>query len=136
MSSLANRDRDVLAWLQSVWGGYVVGVPGRPIGTSAAWTWRSTGPKAKFFLNGIRPWLRIKPAQCDNALVMIELLQRSKRTLGRAPLPQSWLDEQEAHYWIQRELNHRGTAVFVKKPMHSSRQINRVRTLAAEGQAS
>jgi hypothetical protein len=67
---------------------------------------------------------------------MIELLQRSKRTLGRAPIPQSWLDEQEAHYWIQRELNHRGTAVFVKKPMHSPRQINRTRTLAADRQAS
>jgi hypothetical protein len=133
---VANRDRDVLAWMQSVWGGYVVGVPGRPIGTSAAWTWRSTGPKAKIFLNGIRPWLRIKPEQCDNALVMIELLQRSKRTLGRAPLPQSWLDEQETHYWIQRELNHRGTAVFVKKPMHSPRQINRIRSLLADHQAS
>ena len=83
---VANRDRDVLAWMQSVWGGYVV--------------------------------------------VMIELLQRGKRTLGRAPLPQSWLDEQETHYWIQRELNHRGTGEFVKKPMHSSRQIHRIRTLA------
>jgi hypothetical protein len=67
---------------------------------------------------------------------MIELLQRGKRTLGRAPLPQSWLDEQEKHYWIQRELNHRGTALFVKKAMHSPRQINRTRSLAADHEAS
>ncbi len=61
---------------------------------------------------------------------MVELLQRGKRTLGRAPLPQSWLDEQEMHYWIQRKLNHRGTDTFVKKSMHSPRQIHRMRTLA------
>jgi hypothetical protein len=127
---VANRDRDVLAWMQSVWGGYVVGVPVQSTRARPSWTWRCTGPKAKIFLNGIRPWLRIKPEQCANGLVMIELLQRGKRTLGRAPLPQSWLDEQETHYWIQRELNHRGTAEFVKKPMHSSRQIHRIRTLA------
>jgi hypothetical protein len=129
---VANRDRDVLAWMQSVWGGYVVGVPVQSTRARPSWTWRCTGPKAKIFLNGIRPWLRIKPEQCANGLVMIELLQRGKRTLGRAPLPQSWLDEQETHYWIQRELNHRGTVEFVKKPMHSSRQIHRIRSLAVK----
>jgi hypothetical protein len=67
---------------------------------------------------------------------MIELLQRGKRTLGRMRLPQLWLDEQETHYWTQRELNHRGTAVFVKAPMHSPRKINRARLLAAHRQAS
>jgi hypothetical protein len=62
---------------------------------------------------------------------MIDLLQRGRRTLGRAPLPQSWLDDQEKHYWIQRELNHRGTDAFVAKPMHSPRQIHRDRVAAA-----
>jgi len=81
-------------------------------------------------LNGIRPWLRIKQRQCDNALVMIDLLQRGRRTLGRAPLPQKWLDEQEKLYWIQRELNHRGNEPFVAKPMHSPRKIQRARALA------
>src|SRR5260370_29982423 len=95
---VANCDRDVLAWMQSVWGGYVVVVPVQSTRASPAWSWRCTGPKAKSFLNGIRPWLRIKSKQGDNPLVMVELLQRGKRTLGRAPLPQSWLDEQEMHY--------------------------------------
>jgi hypothetical protein len=62
---------------------------------------------------------------------MINVLQRGRRTLGRAPLPQAWLEEQEKHYWIQRELNHRGTDPFVPRPMHSPRQINRQRAIEA-----
>jgi hypothetical protein len=64
---------------------------------------------------------------------MIDLLQRGRRTLGRAPLPQAWLDEQEKHYWIQRQLNHRGSRAFVAEPMHSPRQIHRDRVAAASG---
>jgi hypothetical protein len=129
---VANRDRDVLEWMRSLWGGWVVAVSQKGRSRSS-WTWRCpTGLDAKPFLNGIRPWLRIKSRHCDNALAMIELLQRGRRTLGRAPLPQAWLDEQEALYWTQRELNHRGIEAFIKKPMHSPRQIHRERLLAAD----
>jgi hypothetical protein len=58
---------------------------------------------------------------------MIDLLQRGRRTLGRAPLPQTWLDEQEELYWLQRQLNHRGTSAFAKLPMHAPRHIKRAR---------
>ena len=129
---LANRDRGVLEWMRGTWGGWVVAVnSGRGL-ARASWSWRCpTGISARPFLTGIRPWLRIKGPQCDNALTMIDLLQRG-RTLGRGvKLPQSWLDEQEKHYWIQRELNHRGSAPFVARPMHSSRQISRDRAVAA-----
>ena len=96
--------------------------------TRQCWNWRCpTGSSAKPFLTGLRPWLRIKGPQCDNALEMIELLQRGRRTLGREPLPKAWLDEQEKHYWIQRKLNHRGTDAFVAEPMHSPRRIHSAR---------
>jgi hypothetical protein len=125
---VANRDRAVLDWMLSVWGGWVVAVSARPEGTRQCWNWRCpTGSSAIPFLNGIRPWLRIKGPQCTNALDMIQLLQRSRRTLGRRSLPQAWVDDQEKLYWIQRELNHRGSAPFVAKPMHSPRKINRER---------
>jgi hypothetical protein len=62
---------------------------------------------------------------------MIDLLQRSRRTLGREPLPQAWLEEQETLYWVQRKLNHRGSDPFVARPMHSPRKINRARMAAA-----
>jgi hypothetical protein len=125
---VANRDRGVLDWMQGIWGGWVVAISPHSEATRDCWNWRSpTGLSAKPFLTGLRPWLRIKGPQCDNALVMIDLLQRGRRTLGRAPLPQSWLDEQEKHYWIQRELNHRGTAAFIAKPMHSPRKIHQAR---------
>jgi hypothetical protein len=130
---VVNRDRDVLDWMQSLWGGWVV-VHRSPPGARQAWTWRApTGLEAWPFLTGIRPWLRIKAKQCDNALAMILLLQRGRRTLGRAPLPQAWLEEQEKHYWIQRELNHRGSAPFVAKSMHSPRQIHRKRLAELAG---
>jgi hypothetical protein len=129
---VANRRLEVLEWMRATWGGWVVAVASGKGLAGASWAWRCpTGLSAKPFLTGIRPWLRIKGPQCDNALVMIDLLQRGRRTLGRAPLPQSWLDEQEKHYWIQRELNHRGSGSFVAQPMHSARKISRERALAA-----
>jgi hypothetical protein len=86
---------------------------------------------AEPFLRGIRPWLRIKAKQSDNALAMIALLRRSRRTLGPYPMPPEWLAEQEHLYWIQRELNHRGTAVFSRTAMHSPRKIHRERSAAS-----
>jgi hypothetical protein len=125
---VANRDRGVLDWMQTTWGGWVVAVSARAEHSRQCWNWRCrTGLSARPFLNGIRPWLRIKPPQCDNALAMIDLLQRGRRTLGPYPLPQAWLDEQEKLYWIQRELNHRGSDAFVAQPMHSPRKIHRAR---------
>jgi len=125
---VANRDRAVLDWMQSNWGGWVVAVSGtRPTQSRESFHWRCATRIAKPFLTGMRPWLRIKGPQCDNALEMIELLQRSFRTLGRRPIPSQWLAQQEELYWIQRQLNHRGTANFVKTPMHSSRRIHRER---------
>lgn len=125
---VANRDHEVLNWFQSTWGGWVVAVTSRQGKSRESWTWRCpTGLSARPFLTGILPWLRIKRPQCINALAMIELLQKGRRTLGPYPLPQAWLDEQEKMYWIQRELNHRGSDPFVAKPMHSPRKIHRAR---------
>jgi len=127
---VANRERSVLDWMEQLWGGLVVSVSRRVGLARQSWTWRSrTGQGAEPFLRGIRPWLRLKAKQCDNALEMIALLRRSRRTLGPYPLPAEWLAEQEQIYWLQRELNHRGTALFVRKPMHSPRQIHRERLL-------
>jgi hypothetical protein len=37
------------------------------------------------------------------------------------------LDDQEEHYWLQRQLNHRGIDAFERKEMHSPRRIHRER---------
>jgi hypothetical protein len=126
---IANTDRAVLEWVEATWGGLVVPVAASGRGERAkdSWAWRCGTPLARSFLVGLQPWLRIKVKQCQNALTMAELLQKSRRTLGRARLPQAWLDEQERHYWIQRELNHRGSGPFTKKAMHSPRLIHRLR---------
>ena len=125
---IANNNRAVLDWVGATWGGIVVPVapPGPGGRTKASWAWRCSTTIARSFLIGIQPWLRIKVKQCENALAMASLLQRSRRTLGRERIPQAWLDEQERHYWIQRELNHRGTEPFIRKPMHSPRRVHRI----------
>jgi hypothetical protein len=129
---VSNLDRDVLEWMRRTWGGSLQPVGGKGQSRSS-WTWRCSTRTAKSFLDGIRPWLRVKSQQCDNALAMIALLYRSRHTLGPYPLPAEWLAEQEHLYWIQRQLNHRGSAGFVKRSMHSPRKISRARVLAAEG---
>ena len=128
---VANTERHVLDWMQGVWGGWVVATSSGQGRARASWNWRTSSGTARVFLTGIQPWLRLKTAQCQNALAMDELLQRSRRTLGREPLPQAWLEEHEKLYWVQRELNHRGSDLFVARPMHSPRQINRARAIAA-----
>jgi hypothetical protein len=124
---VSNNDRAVLEWMQGMWSGWVVVVPGRQGKSRENWSWRTSSLKAQPFLAGIKPWLKIKQRQCENALAMIELLQVGRRAFGPYPLPQALLEQQEKHYWIQRELNHRGTDEFVQKAMHSPRKIHRAR---------
>jgi hypothetical protein len=129
---VANRDRSVLDWMHSLWGGWVVVAPSRG-NSRAACNWRSpSGLGAATFLEGVGEYLRIKMPQCENALAMIALMRRSFRTLGPNPMPQKWIEEQEALYWKQRELNHRGNAKFVKEPMHSPRLISRSLSTVAQ----
>ncbi len=131
---VSNRDQAVLNWLRDTWGGWIVPNSANSRGLKArpAWNWRApTGSSAEPFLLGIGEYLRIKQPQCENALEMIELSRRSRRTLGPYPLPKEWLAEQEALYWKQRELNHRGSDKFVKKAMHSPRKIHRLRLSGA-----
>jgi hypothetical protein len=124
---VSNTDRAVLDWMQGVWSGWVVAVSQHQGRARDSWTWRTSSLKAKPFLAGIKPWLKIKHRQCENALAMIDLLQVGRRTLGPYPLPPELLEQQEKRYWVQRELNHRGTDAFVQKPMHSPRKIHRAR---------
>ena len=125
---VVNRDRAVLDWMRDLWNGWVVAGSNAGGFSRPSWAWRSpAGTSAAIFLTGIRPWLRIKGPQCNNALSMIEVLQRSRYTLGRKFLPPEWQQSQEDHYWRQREMNHRGIKQFVAEPMHSPRRINRAR---------
>jgi hypothetical protein len=128
---VANSDRRVLDWMHGFWGGWVVAVSTRTGLARPSWTWRTpTGASAKPFLTGIRPWLRLKGPQCENAVAMIELLAPGRR-LGRGRrLPPEIRTKQEERYWTQRELNHRGIAAFEAVPMHSPRRIHRERLAA------
>ena len=125
---VTNREREVLDWMRELWGGWVVEMSFAGGKARQSWSWRSpTGTSAEPFLRGIRGWLRLKEAQCRNALDMIEVLRKSRYTLGRKFLPADWLQIQEEHYWRQRKLNHRGSDEFVAKAMHSPRRIHRER---------
>lgn len=75
--------------------------------------------------------VHIVVANRDRAVLVIELMTRSRGTLGPYKMPPEWIEEQENLYWIQRKLNHRGNADFVKQAMHSPRRIKREREHAA-----
>ena len=124
---VSNGDRSVLDWMRDLWRGCVVASSDAGGNARQSWAWRTSGTGCEAFLRGIRPWMRIKERQCDNALAMIEVIKRSRYTLGRKFMPPEWLELQEKHYWAQRELNHRGTKPYQALPMHSPRQIHRER---------
>jgi hypothetical protein len=122
---VVNRERPVLDWMRDLWRGWVVESSSAGGNARQSWAWRSpTGTRSEQFLRGIQPWLRIKGRQCDNALAMIDVLKRSRYTLGRKFMPAEWLELQEQHYWTQRELNHRGSQPYTAQPMHSPRKIH------------
>src|SRR5207247_2403649 len=96
--AVVNRDPAVLDWMRDLWNGWVVAGSNAGGFSRPSWAWRSpAGTSAAIFLTGVRPWLRIKGPQCDNALSMIEVLQRSRYTLGRKFLPPEWQQSQEDH---------------------------------------
>jgi hypothetical protein len=126
---VSNNERVVLDWMRDLWQGCVVAASGSGGNSRQGWAWRISGTRCETFLRGILPLLRIKGRQCDNALAMIEVIKRSRYTLGRKFMPPEWLELQEKHYWAQRELNHRGSRTYEALPMHSPRQIKRERGL-------
>jgi hypothetical protein len=127
---VTNRDRLVLDWMREMWRGRVVASSHSGGNARPSWAWRISGTGCETFLRGLRPMLRIKGPQCDNALEMIEVIKRSRYTLGRKFMPPEWLELQEKHYWIQREMNHRGSLPYEAVPMHSPRKIHRARGYA------
>jgi hypothetical protein len=127
---VSNNECAVLNWMRDLWHGCVVASSGAGGNARPSWAWRTSGTGCEAFLRGIRPLLRIKVRQCDNALAMIEVIKRSRYTLGRKFMPPEWLELQEKHYWVQRELNHRGTPPYEALPMPSPRQIHRARSYA------
>lgn len=124
---VTNRERVVLDWMRDLWHGCVVASSAAGGNARQSWAWRISGTRCEAFLSGIRPLVRIKAPQCDNALAMIEVIKRSRYTLGRKFMPPEWLQLQVKHYWIQREMNHRGTVPYEAVPMHSPRKIHRAR---------
>lgn len=63
---VANTNRDVLEYLQSIFGGDIHSVARKP-GWKQSWQWRISWSRAIEFLDLIEPWLRIKEDQAHLA---------------------------------------------------------------------
>lgn len=63
----------VMAWFQERWGGALRSKPERKGNAQKAWEWTIVGQQAYAFIADIRPWLRVKGAQADNALLVKDL---------------------------------------------------------------
>src|SRR5262245_22759527 len=72
----------VMLWFQERWGGSLRSKPERKGNAQRAWEWCIVGQQAYAFLDDVRPWLRVKGAQADNALLIRSL--RKGRGRGNA----------------------------------------------------
>lgn len=66
-SLVTNTDRDILEYLQGLFGGNISRLSLRKPGWKQGWSWRLTGSEAVEFLAAIQPWLKIKDRQATVA---------------------------------------------------------------------
>jgi hypothetical protein len=82
------------------------------------WYWEITNVKAETFLKAILPYLRIKKKQAENALLLREKIEASKRVrvakgrghIGAASRPEHITKEMENIYQQAKHLNRVGIA--------------------------
>ena len=95
----------LMRWFQERWGGNLRHKSETKTLANDAWEWCVASRQAYRFLDDIRPWLKIKGSNADNALIIREL--RLARGTGNAMTD----DEYEVRSEIKRranELNKRG----------------------------
>jgi hypothetical protein len=95
----------VLKWFQERWGGSLRSKPEGKANARSAWEWCVVSHLAYKFIEDIRPWLKIKGPQADNALLVREL--RLARGRGNAMTPEEIVQRQEIKAEAMR-LNKRG----------------------------
>jgi hypothetical protein len=62
-----------MKWFQERWAGSLRHKQERKTNANPAWEWCIVSQQAYVFLDDIRPWLRLKGPQADNALLCREL---------------------------------------------------------------
>lgn len=97
----------ILLWFQERWGGSVRNKPEGKTNARNAWEWCIVSQQAYKFLDDVRPYLRIKGPQADNALLLRDL--RLARGRGNAMTPEEIERRQEIKAEAMR-LNKRGIA--------------------------
>jgi len=95
----------ILAWFQERWGGSLRSKPEGKANARNAWEWVVASRQAYAFMDDIRPYLRIKGPQADNALLVRDL--RLARGRGNAMTPED-IEERHAIKAEAMRLNKRG----------------------------
>lgn len=105
---VTNTRHDVLALIQSWFGGYIVHKRTDKAHYKDGWTWEVSGHKAKRLLNEVGPYLVLKRSQCEVALKYAKTLSYSGKGYGRNPLSEMVIMERQALVDEIRDLNRRG----------------------------
>lgn len=71
--SIANTNKDILLWIQSIYGGYIKNVRKAKERHTQCYNWRVVSNQAILFLESIYPFLRIKHNQADGAMAFQSL---------------------------------------------------------------
>jgi len=78
--SLSNTNRDVLFWIQSIFGGYIKEQKKAKEYHTQCYNWRIVSNQAVLFLESIYPYMRIKLNQADGAIAFQSLMRMSDQT--------------------------------------------------------
>ena len=96
--SIANTDKPLLDWVQSVCGGRVSKKGTVKNGhTKPGWTWKASSRQAALFLSCLRPYLRVKASQADVAINFQERVTTSdgsRWNLGIPVAEAEWREQQ------------------------------------------
>jgi hypothetical protein len=113
--TIVNTDRAIVEYVQGLFGGTVTALKRSNPKWKPSWHWILTWSRAIYFLEGIRPWIRIKTGQIDVAMQWSVLRPGSGQWRGfktKARNQEIILLKAQLKW-----LNHRGSAERGPEPM-------------------
>lgn len=113
VASVTNTDREVVAFFQSRWPGYMKSVSGLRVDQRQAWRWVVASRRAASFIAAIRPFLQTRRVieKADFGLSF----QRQKTSAHAVCRSDEYREQQFNAYLWMKELNVRGATGRIER---------------------